>query len=78
VGVDAERFTRLAEGALLSAALPLGRYGESIALWRGESFAELDLVGRRRRRRDAVYAATTGLAYELSAGRSGSREATRS
>ena len=43
--VDAERFGRLAEeAARLPAAAALGRCEEALALWRGEPFAELDLV----------------------------------
>ena len=43
--VDAERFTRLAEeAARLPAAAALGRCEKALALWRGEPFAELDLV----------------------------------
>ncbi len=43
--VDTERFTRLAEeAARLPAAAALGRCEEALALWRGEPFADLDLV----------------------------------
>jgi len=43
--VDAERFVRLAEQAeRLPAAAALGHCEEALALWRGEPFAELDLV----------------------------------
>jgi predicted ATPase/DNA-binding SARP family transcriptional activator len=44
-GVDAERFTRLAEeAARLPAAAALDRCERALALWRGEPFADLDLV----------------------------------
>jgi predicted ATPase/DNA-binding SARP family transcriptional activator len=43
--VDTERFARLAEEAARSpAAAALGRCEEALALWRGEPFADLDLV----------------------------------
>jgi predicted ATPase/DNA-binding SARP family transcriptional activator len=43
--VDAERFVRLAEeAARLPPAAAVGRCEEALALWRGEPFADLDLV----------------------------------
>ena len=43
--VDADRFVRLAhEAARLPAAAALERCDQALALWRGEPFAELDLV----------------------------------
>jgi predicted ATPase/DNA-binding SARP family transcriptional activator len=43
--LDADRFCRLAdEAARLPATAALGRCEEALALWRGEPFAELDLV----------------------------------
>ena len=43
--VDAERFARLAEeAARMPAGAALGRCEKALALWRGEPFAELDLV----------------------------------
>ena len=66
--VDAERFCRLAEeAARLPAVAALGRCEEALALWRGEPFADLDLVEAAAEQARRLYGVRDGLrhAYAL-------------